>query len=209
MLKLYYAPGTVALAVHIALEETDAVYQAHRLNFPEGEQRSPEYLAVNPKGRVPALVTRRGILTETPAILAYIAQAYPIAELAPTDVFDFAAAQSFTNYLSSTVHVAHAHRLRGIRWADEASSIEDMKRKVPETMGAAVDLIENGMLKGPWVMGERFTICDPYLYTVSRWLDADSVPAERHPRVREHMKRMEERASVKAALAEQGLSPLT
>ncbi len=209
MLKLYYAPGTVALAVHIALEETDAVYEAHRLNFPEGEQRTPAYLEVNPKGRVPALVTRRGILTETPAILAYIAQAYPIAELAPTDVFDFAVAQAFTNYLSSTVHVAHAHRMRGVRWADEESSLEDMKRKVPETMGAAVDLIENGMLKGPWVMGEQFTVCDPYLYTISRWLDGDGVPADRHPKVRDHMKRMEARPSVKAALEEQGLKPLT
>ncbi|MEQ8824884.1 MAG: glutathione S-transferase N-terminal domain-containing protein [Filomicrobium sp.] len=206
MLKLYYAPGTCALASHIALEETDAVYETVRLDFSAGDQTKAEYLAVNPKGRVPALVTQRGILTETPAILAYIAQAYPIANLAPSDPFDFAVAQSFNAYLCATVHVAHAHKLRGERWVDEASSIEDMKRKVPETVGACFDLIEEGMLKGPWVMGERYTICDPYLFMASRWLDGDGVPADRHPRVREHMSRMAEREAVKAALAAQGLS---
>jgi len=96
MLKLYCAPGTCALASHISLEEAGAEYEAVRLNFADGEQRKPEYLAVNPKGRVPALVTDRGILTETPAILAFIAQSFPSARLAPLDdAFGFAEVQSF------------------------------------------------------------------------------------------------------------------
>ena len=74
MLKLFYAPGTCALASHIALEEAGADYKAERLNFKSNQQNSPEYLAINPKGRVPALVTDKGSLTETPAILAYVAQ---------------------------------------------------------------------------------------------------------------------------------------
>ena len=69
--KLYYAPGTCALASHIALEEAGADYSAVRLDFKSNQQQSPEYLKVNPKGRVPALVTDKGVLTETPAILAY------------------------------------------------------------------------------------------------------------------------------------------
>src|SRR5215813_743796 len=132
MLKLFYAPHTCALASHIALEEAGAVYEAVRIDFRSGEQKKPEYLKINPKGRVPALVTDRGILTETPAILAYVAQAYPKANLAPlADPFAFARAQSFNSYLCSTAHVNHAHLGRGSRWADESSSIEDMKRKVP------------------------------------------------------------------------------
>ena len=81
MLKLYYAPGTCALASYIALEEAGAAYTAERLDFKNSQQTSPQYLAINPKGRVPALVTDRGILTETPAILAYIAQSFPQAKL--------------------------------------------------------------------------------------------------------------------------------
>src|SRR5947209_2730325 len=96
MYKLYYAPGTCALASHIALEEAGADYSAVRLDFKANQQQSPEYLKVNPKGRVPALVTDKGVLTETPAILAYIAQTFPNAKLAPTDdAFAFAQAQAF------------------------------------------------------------------------------------------------------------------
>ena len=78
----------------------------------------------------------------------------------------FAQVQSFNSYLCSTVHVAHAHKMRGYRWATEESSFADMKRMVPETMAACFALIERDMLKGPWVMGEQYTICDPYLFTL-------------------------------------------
>ena len=133
MLKLFYAPHTCALASHIALEEAGAGYEAVRVDFKKNAQRAPEYLAVNPKGRVPSLATDLGILTETPAILAFIAQSYTKARLAPPDDwFAFAQVQAFNSYLCSTVHVAHAHRPRGYRWADDAAAIESMKKKVPQ-----------------------------------------------------------------------------
>src|SRR6201997_1402757 len=102
MYQLYYAPGTCALASHIALEEAGADYKAERLDFKANQQQSPEYLKINAKGRVPALVTDKGVITETPAILAYIAQMFPQAHLAPTDPFAFAQVQSFNNYLCAT-----------------------------------------------------------------------------------------------------------
>jgi len=85
MFKLYFAPGTCALASHIALAEAGAAYTTVKLDFKANQQNSPEYLAINPKGRVPSLVTDRGVLTETPAMLAYIAQSFPLAKLAPLD----------------------------------------------------------------------------------------------------------------------------
>ncbi|HEY5129259.1 MAG TPA: glutathione S-transferase, partial [Bradyrhizobium sp.] len=163
MLKLYYSPGSCALASHITLQEAGAAYATERVDFKSNQQNSAEYLAINPKGRVPALVTDRGILTETPAMLAFIAQSFPQAKLAPLDdPFAFAQVQAFNSYLCSTVHVAHAHKGRGARWATDEASFADMKRKVPETVGAGFALIERSMLKGPWVMGEQYTICDPY-----------------------------------------------
>jgi glutathione S-transferase len=154
MLKLYYAPGTCALASHITLKESGLDFTVERIDTRNSQQTTPAYLAINPKGRVPALVTDRGILTENPAILAYVAQCAPAAKLMPSDAFEFAQAQSFNSYLCSTVHVNHAHKGRGARWATEQSSFDDMKRKVPESMAAAFALIERGMVKGPWVMGE-------------------------------------------------------
>jgi len=204
MLKLFYAPGTCALASHIALEEAGAKYETQRIDFATTQQRSPDYLAVNPKGRVPALVTERGILTETPAILAFIVQSFPKARLAPLDdPFAFAELQAFNSYLCSTVHVAHAHRMRGARWADDPQALEAMKKKVPESVGQCFELIDRAMLKGPWVMGESYTIADPYLFTLAQWLEADGADLARCPRVLDHRRRMAERATVRKALADE------
>lgn len=204
MLSLYCAPNTCALASHIALEDAGADYEPVFVDFAGGEQRKPDYLAINPKGRVPALVTDRGILTETPAILAFIAQSFPAARLAPIDdAFAFAEVQSFNSYLCSTVHVAHAHRLRGSRWADDEAAIEAMKRKVPQSVGDCFGLIEHEMFAGPWVMGSDYTICDPYLFTIARWLEGDGVDIARFPKVQDHYRRMEARPAVQRALSRQ------
>ncbi len=176
MLKLYYAPGTCALASHIALRDAGAAYTVERIDFKSNQQNSPAISRSIPKGAFPALVTERGILTETPAMLAFIAQSFPQAGLAPLgDAFAFAEVQAFNSYLCSTVHIAHAHRMRGYRWATEESSFADMKRKVPQSVGACFALIERDMLRGPWVMGEQYTICDPYLFTRRGWLEGDGV----------------------------------
>src|SRR3954454_2112568 len=126
MLKLFYAVGSCALASHITLEEAGAEYETVRLDLAAGDQRKPEYLKINPKGRVPALITDSGILTETPAILAYVVQVLPKAGLAPlSDPCALARGQPFHSYLCSPAHVNHAHPGRGSRGADEPSSLED------------------------------------------------------------------------------------
>lgn len=204
MFTLYYAPNTCALATHIALLDAGAEYELKRIDFSKSQQQSPEYLAINPKARVPAMVTPRGILTETPALLAFVAQSFPEAKLAPLDdPFAFAQLQEFNSYLCSTVHVAHAHRVRGYRWADDPAAIEAMKKKVPQSVGACFELIEREMLKGPWVMGDTYTIADPYLFTIAQWLEADGVDASRLPRVMDHRSRMMARPNVKRALEEE------
>jgi glutathione S-transferase len=202
MLKLFWAPKTCALASHIALEEAGASYTLARVDFRANEQRNPPYLAINPKGRVPALVTDRGTLTETPAILGFLAQSFPNASLAPLeDPFAFAQVQAFNSYLCSTVHVAHAHRVRGYRWADDPAAIKEMQRKVPQTVGECFALIEENMFAGPWVMGNAYTICDPYLFTLAQWLDGDGVDIARFPKVADHSRRMSERPAVTRAIA--------
>jgi glutathione S-transferase len=197
MLKLFYAPNSCAMASHIALEEAGAAYEAMKVDLVAGDQRKPDYLAINPKGRVPALVTDRGVLTENPAILAFVAQSHPAARLAPLDdAYEFGRVQSFNSYLCSTVHVAHAHRMRAYRWADDPAAIAEMRRKVPQNVGECFGLIENEMFEGPWVMGERFTVCDPYLFTLAGWLKGDGVELARFPRIHDHQERMKQRPAV-------------
>ena len=200
MLTLYYAKGTAALPVHIALEEAGAEYDVRLLDFSKREHLEPEYLAINPKGRVPALVTEEGVLTEAAALLAYIGQRYTAAHLIPSTPFAFAQAQEFNLYLASTVHVAHAHRQRGARWSDDAASHIAMQAKVAENMTECARLIEGKYLRGPWLMGDQYTICDPYLFTVARWLKADGVDESAFPKIMAHRARMEARPAVRSVL---------
>ena len=200
-LTLYYAPGTCAQAVRIALEEAQAEYTLKRLDFAAQEQRSAEYLALNPKGRVPALATEHGVITETPALLAYVAQRFPAAGLAPLDdAFAFARMQEFHSYLASTVHVAHAHRPRASRWADEPEAIAAMQRKVASNMVECFTFIEQHHLQaGPWVLGERYSVSDGYLYTVASWLRSDGVDIAQFPRVQAHTERVAARPATQRA----------
>lgn len=202
MLKLYVTPGTCSQASHIALEEAGALYEAESIDFSRQQQRSPDFLRVNPKGRVPALITDKGILTESPAILAYIGQSFPDSPVGvPADPFEFARIQAFNAYLCSTVHIAHAHKRRGSRWADDPAVIEAMTLKVTANMSECFDLIENTMFTGPWVMGEAYSIADPYLFTFTGWLEGDGVDPRRFPKVYDHSQRMAERPAMKKVLS--------
>ncbi len=173
----------------------------------EAGRTAPSFYDINPKGRVPALVTSDGILTETPAILCYIAQTHPQAELAPfDDSWLFARLQSFCAYLCSTVHVAHAHGHRGYRWATEEASFKDMSKKVPANMKESFELIEAELLEGPWVLGETFSLCDIYLLAIARWLESDRVDTSNLAKVLDHRERMLALPAVKSALKiEKGL----
>lgn len=204
MLTFYYVPHTCALATHIALEEAGADYTGLRMNFADEDQKQPDYLAINPKARVPSLVTERGILTETPAILIYLCQLYPAANMAPLDdPFALAQVQSFNAYLCSTVHVAHAHRMRGHRWTDDPDAQAAMRAFVPQSVGEGFQMIEDTMLQGPWVMGADCTVCDFYLFTLAQWLGGDGVDITTLPKIHDHFKHMAERPSVARALAQE------
>lgn len=201
MLKLYYAPGTCALATHITLELAAAPYEAVRLDFGAQQQRSPEYLNLNPKGRVPALATDRGVLTETPALLQYVAQSFPQAQLAPLDdAFLMAKVNEFNSFLCATVHVAHAHKRRGSRWADDEAAHESMRRKVKQNMVDCFTLIEQSMIEGPWVLGERVSICDPYLFTISSWLPGHGIEIGQFPKVAAQFARLQGEPAVQRVL---------
>src|SRR5262245_24544497 len=111
MLTLYFAPGTSSFAVHIALNEVGVPFQSRPLSFDKKEQRSPEYLKINPEGKVPTLLIDGRPLTEVAAILFYLARAYPKADLLPTnDPEAEAQAISWMSFIASTLHPA---RIRG------------------------------------------------------------------------------------------------
>ncbi|WP_232098358.1 glutathione S-transferase family protein [Aeromonas veronii] len=186
--------------MQIALLEANAPFQPRLVNLAAGEQRDPAYLAINPKGRVPALVTAQGTLTETPALLLYVAQRFPDAKLAPLDnPFLLARMQEVNSFLASTVHDAHGRR--GSRWADDEQAIAAMQQKVASNMRDGFAQIEQHYLAGPWVLGEQFSVADIYLFVVAGWLKSDGVEISEFPKVAEHYQRMLSRPAVAKALA--------
>lgn len=200
-MQLYYAPGTISIAVAIALQEAGLDYEPIKLDFAAKEQTGAGYAQINPKGRVPALVVDGGILTETGALLEYIADIAPAAELRPTDPLLLARMREVMFYLASTMHVAHAHKLRGSRWASSPSSYKDMKAKVPQTVRDCCRYITSNGLRGPFVLGEQISIADCYLYVVCTWIEGDGVSLDDFPKIKLFMTTMEQRDSVRAIYA--------
>jgi len=201
-MKLFYANGTISIAPAIALIEAGLDHDLARIDFAQAEQTLPDYLAINPKGRVPALVLDDGtILTETGALLEYIAALAPDKGLVPDDPVQAAHMRSVMYYLASTMHVAHAHKMRGSRWADLPQSHADMAAKVSETMSACATFVEAECLRGDYVCGQVFSIADAYLFVVCNWLEGDGVDVAAFPKTTAFMQRMEERSSVQSVRA--------
>lgn len=203
-MKLYCAPDTISVAVAIALEELGMAYEAVRLNFARGDQNAATFLAVNPKGRVPALVTERGTLTETGAILEYIAALSRPGTFVPEDPWEAAQMRSAMYYLAATFHVNHAHGPRGSRWADSDDSLADMRARVPRTMAESCAFIEGSFALAPYVTGSRMTLADPCLFVMCTWLAGDGVDIRAYPRLAAHFAVIGARPSV-ARLREAGL----
>ena len=199
MLKLFCAPNTISVAVIAALNE-GVHWEPVRVEFASAEQTKPDYLALNPKGRVPVLITPEGPLTETGAILEYLGET-ALPKLVPADPLQRARMREVMFYLASTMHVNHAHKMRGPRWANDQSSFDDMKSKVPETMTASCAYLEPQII-GPYLFGPEPTLADYYLYAIARWLEGDGVDLSAFPKLVAWQATMDTRASVQKAMAD-------
>ncbi|UWR00011.1 glutathione S-transferase family protein [Rhodobacteraceae bacterium S2214] len=198
MLTLHYAPKTISIAVAITLEEVGLAYDAVAVDFASGAQAKEPYLSVNPKGRVPALVTAAGTLTETGAILEFIAETS--GQLIPDTPMATARMREAMFYLASTMHVNHAHKMRGHRWADQQSSFDDMTAKVSETMAASCAYLEEMLALDPFVTKD-FSLADPYLFMVLSWVPGDGVDLAAYPKLSAFVDMMKTRPSVQAVIA--------
>lgn len=194
-MKLYCAPGTISVAAIIAAAEAGVALDLQRVDFGAAEQTKTPYLEVNPKGRVPTLETERGRLTETGAILEYLSP-----DLVPSDHWQAAQMRSVMYWLASTMHVNHAHKMRGTRWASKPESHADMAANVERTMTESCRFVEEHALREPWVLGGAFSLADIYLFMVTSWAPGDGVTLSDFPKLAAHFAAMQERGSVRAAM---------
>ena len=201
MLTLYYAPGACSMASHIALEETGAPYQTQIVGLAQGEQTKPEYLnKVKPRGKVPALQTDDGMLTENVAILTYLARTFPDAKLLPTDPLGTARALSHMAYLSNTVHPAFTHIMRPGRFATDESAHENLKATGKENFWKLLQEID-GLLAGKdYVLGKQYSAADGYTLVFYGWGKRIGLPVEQLKNYTALKDRLLQRPAVKKVL---------
>jgi len=215
-LSLYYGPGACSLAPHIALEEAGADFEPVRVALKAGQQRTPEYRRLNPKGRVPVLTRGDWVLTEVPAILRYVARAFPQARLWPQSVEADARCAEWLAWLSSGAHVAYAHLSRAERYASSPAALAEVVAKGVETCREVWTAIDGKLGRGPWAVGEEYSVADPYLLAIWTWGRLPSSVTHEDPPLRldaerdlpnwtAHARRMAERPAVQRAFAREDL----
>lgn len=160
-LRLHHSPMACSLASRLALMEADLPHEIVLVHTTRGEQKSDPYRRINPRGQVPALETPEGVLTESTAILPYIADLAPgKALLPPPRSFERAQAQSWLSYLSSTVHAAYG----GLLNPDLAATREVFHARLVTALQAI-----DAHLEGRDYLLERFSLADLYLLVFSLW----------------------------------------
>ena len=208
MLKLYYSPGACSLAPHILLEESGLPYTVELTAIADGKQRTPEYLAINPKGRVPALLTEEGeILTEVPAISWYIADAAPAVRLLPQG--RLAAARSFEwfNWLSGTVHtMAFGQFWRAHRFLDDEKLFPPLQEKGRKNILDNFAYIEGKLTGRSWAVGNAYTAVDAYLLVFFRWGNRIGIDMRAgYPQWTAQAERVLERPAVQRVIQQEGI----
>lgn len=206
-MEIYYGPSSCAFAVLIALEQADIDYRPVKLNLAEGEQRGDGYLAINPRGRVPALATEGTVITEALAVLSYLAARYPAAQILPQDnPLQLGQALEMLGWFSSTLHVHLAQVLRGGRYADDADVIEALKAPGKQRYAAAMAELEGKVrASGSYLVGGRFTAVDAYVLVLWRWALRLEIDLAALPLLAAKVARdMEQPAVVRALAVEKG-----
>lgn len=165
---LYYSPGACSLAPHIVLEEVGEPFETRRVTIAEGQHLSPEYLRLNPRGRVPTLVVDDRPISEAGAILLHLAHRHAMLELTPSETLSRARCYEWLLFLASSVHIAYAQFWRPRRFLAEGADAT-----VLIASGRADIIRYNGEIEarlGPgWLVGDRFSIADAYLLPFYRW----------------------------------------
>lgn len=205
-MKLYYAPGACSLGIHVLLEEIGKPYEPVLLKIREGEQFKPEFVAKNPKSKVPTLERDDGsILTEYPAIAFWLASTNPEAKLLPATPDAQAAALEATDYAVATMHMHGFSRMfRPANYAPNEADHEGVKAKGAEMFQKGLDVMEQKLGDKEWIAGE-YSFADSALFYVSFWW-ANRLQKQLTPKVAAHYARMNARPAVQRTMAAEGLA---
>ena len=206
MTTLYTMPGTCSLACNIAIAWLDAPVEIHNLAY--GDHKKDDYLALNPKGKVPALRFDDGeVLTELAAIMAWLGAEHGSAEYARDKRLGYREAEALS-FMSSEVHAAYGPHFAAQRFAKSESAQQEVKQAAYDTLGKHYQRLEDNLTEqgGEWYLGKR-SFADAFLYVLTRWIEKTPLSLDDYPRLAAFRHRMEQDDGVKKALARQDMEP--
>lgn len=205
-IKLYYAPGACSMASHICLEELGVPYETQRLNLANGDQRKPEYLALNPRGRVPTAVVDGEVLTENVGIMSYFGGGYGQGRIWPKDTWHQGKLVSTLAWLSNTVHTTYAHLVRAERYADEPAAVEAVKAKARDSYFGYLKEVDSLLQGRKWAVGKHYTVADGYLLVFYRWGNRQQMPVKSLANYSRLAREVMGRPAVAKVMADEGVT---
>lgn len=201
-MKLYYMPGACPLATHIVLEWIGQPYETQAV--PRNELKEPEFLALNPVGSVPVLTDGELVLTQSVAILEYLAEKYPEANLMPTDLVARAETRRWLAFVNADLHKAFGLIFAKAMYSNDAACQDQLAASSTEKTLQLFAIVEKQLEGREWVTGTR-SIVDPYLYTVFSWAHRLKIDVSGFTNLNAFYQRMHDDPGVQAALKSQGL----
>ncbi len=205
-IKLYYAPGACSMASHICLEELGLPYATERLNLANGDQRKPEYLALNPRGRVPTAVVDGEVLTENVGIMSYFGGGYGQGRIWPKDAWHQGKLVSAMAWLSNTVHPTYGHLVRAERYADDPAAQEAIKTKARDSYFGCLKEIDSLLQGRKWAVGKHYTVADGYLLVFYRWGNRQQMPVKTLANYSRLAREVMGRPAVAKVMADEGVT---
>lgn len=210
MYVLHYYPSNANLAPHILLEEIGVPYRLELVDRDRGAHKSPEYLKLNPAGLIPVLVDGDLALPETAAICLHLADKHPEAGLAPAvGTHERAELYRWFMYLTNTLQAEILIHAYPERLADDAAAAQVVRRHAEQRVATMLDLVEDLLARrGPYVLGDRYSAVDPFLFVLCRWTRNMASPARARPNLKRLLDAMMARpAVVRAHEQEQLVAP--
>lgn len=206
-LNLYFSPRACSLACHIALEESGLDYISTSTKIRMDEHKTVSYQAINPWGKIPILSFNGEVLTETHAILSYIADLSSI-NLIPQNLLARARAHEWLNFLSSTVHIAFRPLFRPNLLLDREELHPELRKKGIPNLKKTLLEIERRLTGKKWALGDTYSICDPYLLVFHIWSQRDDIIeyVADMPNWMAHRKRIEAREATKKVYLKEGIN---
>jgi glutathione S-transferase len=198
-MKLYYSPGACSLAPHIAMRELGIPVDLQKVDLKAKQYEGGDYKQVNGKGYVPAVETPAGVLTEAPVILQYLADQRPEAGLAPKpgDPARYKL-QEMLNFITSELH-------KGMGSFFSPAMNDGWRQAMTERLGLRFDWLAKQLDGKPYLMGDKFSVADAYLFTVLNWAGPTKFDLSKWPSLLEYQKRVASRPKVQETLKAEGL----